>query len=190
MQRSAVVLMGASAGALDALSAILPSLPRGFRLPVLVVVHVPPDNDSILVQLFRERCQVDVREAADKEPIEPGIIYFAPPDYHLLVEPQGLLSLSSEEPVNYSRPAIDLLFETAADAYGPQTLGIVLTGASNDGASGLQRIVEAGGIALVQQPSAAHSPTMPQAALDACPGAQVMSLEQIASYLRQAGDAS
>lgn len=185
MRRCQAVVIGASAGALDALTSILPSLPRGLALPILIVVHLPPENDSMLVSLFSERCKLDVREAGDKEPIEPGVIYFAPPDYHLLVEPQRQLSLSSEEPVNYSRPSIDVLFETAADAYGPELLGIVLSGASNDGASGLKRVIAAGGVGLVQQPQTAHSAIMPQAALDACPDAHAMTLEQMVDYLRQ-----
>jgi two-component system chemotaxis response regulator CheB len=186
-QRYHAVVIGASAGALDALSVILPALPQGFVLPVLVVVHVPPDNDSIMVQLFRDRCQLAVCEGEDKELIEPGVIYFAPPDYHLMVESPGQLSLSSEEPVNYSRPAIDMLFETAADVYGPSLLGVVLTGASSDGAQGLRRIIDAGGVGLVQLPNTAHSSAMPQAALEACPTAQAMTLEQIADYLCQVG---
>jgi len=126
---------------------------------------------------------VDVREAEDKEPLEAGTVYFAPPDYHLLVELDRRLSLSSEEPVLYSRPSIDVLFESAADAYGSGLVGVVLTGANSDGARGLRAVRDAGGVALVQRPDQAQVAAMPQAALDACPGAVPLSLDEIASFL-------
>ncbi len=179
------VVIGASAGALEALSVILPSLPAEFRLPVMVVVHVPPNRRSMLADLFRAKCQIPVQEADDKEPISPGTIYFAPPDYHLLIEVDKSLSLSSDEPVLFSRPSIDVLFETAADAYGPALIGIVLTGANHDGAHGLTAIVEAGGIGLVQSPVGAFAATMPEAAIAACPSAQVIPLDALAAYLRE-----
>jgi len=179
------VVMGASAGAVEALTAILPKLSRTFPLPIMVVVHLPADKKSFMAELFRAKCPITVREADDKEPIEKGTVYFAPPDYHLLVETNHSLSLSSEEPVLYSRPSIDLLFETAADAYGKGLLGVILTGANSDGAKGLKAVVKAGGTAIVQEPQGASSPTMPKAALQACPDALVMSLEQIANYLQE-----
>ena len=185
--RAEAVVIGASAGAVDALSAILPALPAGYPLPVVVVVHVPPDKKSVMAELFRNKCRVDVREAEDKEPLAPGTVYFAPPDYHLLVEPDRRLSLSSEEPVHYSRPAIDVLFETAADAFGPAAVGVLLTGASADGARGLRAICAVGGAAVVQHPDEAAVPTMPRAGIAACPQAAVMNLEQIAAHLRDLG---
>jgi two-component system chemotaxis response regulator CheB len=124
-----------------------------------------------------------VVEAEDKQAIEAGTVYVAPPGYHLLVEKDRSLSLSNEEEVHYSRPSIDVLFESAADAYGDKLVGIVLTGANDDGAAGLRAVVEAGGTAIVQQPALAYSPVMPQAALRACPAAQVMSLDMIATWL-------
>jgi two-component system, chemotaxis family, protein-glutamate methylesterase/glutaminase len=181
-----VIVIGASAGALEALSVLLPPLPADFRLPVLVVVHVPPDKKSVLVELFRHKCRVAVHEAEDKESIQSGNIYFAPADYHLLVEKNGTLSLSSDEPVLYSRPSIDVLFESAADAYGPDLIGVVLTGANEDGAGGMKAIVDAGGIAIVQCPDDAFSPAMPRAALAACPTAEVLSLAMIAARLQEA----
>ena len=154
--------------------------------PILVVVHLPPDKKSILAELLQAKCRLQVKEAEDKEPMQPGTIYIAPPDYHLLVEPDGRLSLSSEEQVLFSRPSIDVLFETAADAYGAQVLGIILTGANHDGARGLATICKAGGGALVQQPTGAYATAMPQAALQACPQAQVLTLHNITHYLQQA----
>lgn len=178
------VVMGASAGAVEALSTILPSLPAGFGLPIVVVVHVPPDRRSIMADLFRAKCQIAVREAEDKEPLAAGTVYFAPPDYHLLIEVDRSLSLSNDEPVLYSRPSIDVLFESAADAYGPELIAIVLTGANHDGARGLRTVVDAGGTAIVQNPDDAFASAMPEAALAMCPGAHVMQLPAIADYLR------
>ncbi|KAA3506445.1 chemotaxis protein CheB [Agrobacterium vitis] len=179
------IVIGASAGALEALSAILPVLPRDFRLPIIVVVHVPPDKRSVMAELFQAKCQLSAREAEDKEPLAGGTIYFAPPDYHLLLEADRSLALSSDEPVLFSRPSIDVLFESAADAYGPALIAIVLTGANSDGAKGLQAVVDAGGAALVQDPADAFASAMPEAAIQLCPSARVLSLDAIAEYLRE-----
>lgn len=185
--RAEAVVIGASAGAVDALSALLPGLPKEYPVPVLVVVHLPADKKSALAELFRGKCAVDVREADDKEPLTPGAVYFAPPDYHLLVEPDRRLSLSSEEPVNFSRPSVDVLFESAADAFGAALVGVVLTGANADGARGLRAVLAAGGTGLVQDPDTAAAQAMPRAALAAAPGAQALPLEQIAARLRALG---
>ncbi len=181
--RPQAVVIGASAGAIQALSRILPELPADFPAPVLIVVHVPADRANILAPLFTPRCRMLVREAEDKEPALPGTIYFAPADYHLLVEADGTLSLSTDEPVLYSRPSIDVLFESAADAFGSALIGIVLTGASADGAAGLKAICSAGGLALVEEPRTAQVDTMPLAALAACPAARALSLDAIAEFL-------
>ena len=181
------VVIGASAGALDVLSNLLPGLPADYRLPILIVVHLPPDKTSLFAQLLRARCAIRVREAEDKEPIEPGVAYFAPPDYHLLVEQDKRLSLSDDEPVLFSRPSIDVLFESAADAYGDGLIGVVLTGANSDGANGLKAVVEAGGVAVVQSPKGAYAVAMPEAAIAACPDARVLPVNEIAAYLREVG---
>jgi two-component system chemotaxis response regulator CheB len=181
------VVIGASAGALDVLSNLLPGLPADYRLPILIVVHMPPDKTSLFAQLLRARCAIRVREAEDKEPIEPGVAYFAPPDYHLLVEQDKRLSLSDDEPVLFSRPSIDVLFESAADAYGGGLIGVVLTGANNDGANGLRAVVDAGGVAVVQEPGGAYASAMPRAAIAACPDARVLPVNEIAAYLREVG---
>ena len=163
------VAIGGSAGAVQALLHILPSLPTGYPLPVLIVVHIPPDRGNALVPLFQARCRVGVKEAEDKEPTIAGVVYFAPSDYHLLVEADGSLSLSSDELVNHSRPSIDVLFESCADAFGPALAGVMLTGANHDGAQGLKAVIDAGGVAVVEDPVGAYAPTMPAAALHACP---------------------
>lgn len=178
------IVIGASAGAVEALSRLLPPLPASFPLPILIVVHLPADKKSVMADLFRAKCHMQVHEAEDKQAIEPGTIYFAPSDYHILVEKNGTISLSSEEPVLFSRPSIDILFETAADAYGETLIGIILTGANNDGAEGLRAVMASGGQALVQSPALAHARYMPEFALKACPTAQSMSIEGMVSYLQ------
>lgn len=182
--RKAIVI-GASAGALEALSTILPSLPTDYPLPIFVVVHIPPDKKSILAELFKAKCRMNVVEVEDKEPIFPGTIYFAPPDYHLLVENDQTLSLSSDEPVLFSRPSIDVLFESAADVYGRQLTGIILTGANQDGAKGMKAIAEAGGEAIVQEPGEAFQAAMPEGAIASTPDARIMSLGSITAYLEE-----
>ncbi|MCW5758680.1 MAG: chemotaxis protein CheB [Phenylobacterium sp.] len=183
------VAIGGSAGAVQALLKILPALPADYPHPVLVVVHVPAGRDNALVPLFQARAKVAVKEAEDKEPAQPGFVYFAPADYHLLVEADETLSLSSDEPVNMSRPAIDVLFESAADAFGARLTAVVLTGANADGAEGLRAVVAAGGEALVEDPADAYAPAMPEAALNTGRGARCMSLEAIASHLLKLGTA-
>jgi two-component system, chemotaxis family, protein-glutamate methylesterase/glutaminase len=178
------IVIGASAGAFEALSAILPTLPASFRPAVMVVVHMPQDRKSMMAELLQGRCRLKVREAEDKEPICNGTVYVAPPDYHLLVEMDKYLSLSNDDPILYSRPAIDVLFESAADAYGSSLVAIILTGANQDGANGMKAVVDAGGFAIVQRPEEAFAPAMPEAALAACPNARVLSLKEIATWLQ------
>jgi two-component system chemotaxis response regulator CheB len=184
--RSTAVVIGASAGALEALSVILPVLPADFGRAILVVVHLPPDRKSLLAELLGDTCRLRVREAEDKEPIVANTVYLAPPDYHLLVETDRYLSLSNEEPVHFSRPSIDILFTTAAAAFKSDLIGIILSGANQDGAEGLRAVELAGGLALVQRPDLASSPEMPQAALAACSNARALSLDGIAAVLCEA----
>ena len=178
------IVIGTSAGGVDALSQLLPALPAELRLSVFIVLHLPRERPSLLVEIFSDRCALPVREAEDKEPPAPGTVYFAPPDYHLLVEPGPQLALSIDEPVNFSRPSIDVLFESAAEIYGPTLLGIILTGASDDGARGLEAVHLAGGVTVVQQPQTAQVPLMTESALRRSPVDLVLPLEQIADLLR------
>lgn len=182
------IAIGASAGAVEALLVILPALPIDTP-SVLVTVHIPPDRTNTLVPLLQARCAVRIKEAEDKETAQAGTVYFAPPDYHLLVERDGSLALSSDELVNYSRPSIDVLFETAADAWGSGLIGVILTGANHDGARGLQAVARCGGDAVVQDPRSAVAATMPEAALAACPDARILPLTAIIHHLidRNAG---
>lgn len=178
------VVIGASAGAVEALLRILPELPENYPLPLLIVVHLPPDRESTLATLLDARCRITVKEAEDKEPIRPGTAYLAPPDYHLLVEPELVLSLSVEDPVLYSRPSIDVLFDSAAAVYGTGLAGVILTGANSDGSRGLRAVRAGGGLTLVQLPETADSPMMPESALMACPAARTLPLQGIADALK------
>jgi two-component system, chemotaxis family, protein-glutamate methylesterase/glutaminase len=177
------VVIGTSAGGIDALSVILPALPPGLHAAVFIVLHLPRERPSLLVDIFAPRCVVPVREAEDKQPVERGVVYFAPPDYHLLVDTGPRIALSADDPVNFSRPSIDVLFESAADVYGERLLGIILTGASQDGAVGLEAVRRAGGATVVQQPSSAQAPMMTESALKRGPVDRVLPLEQIADLL-------
>ncbi len=177
------VVIGTSAGGLQALKTLLPSLPATFPCPLMIVQHMSPHSDNYMVRMLDGLSAIRVKEADEKEPIVPGTAYIAPPDYHLLVEEDFTLSLSMEEKVNYSRPSIDVLFETAADAYGPYLLGIVLTGANADGADGLAYIKKKGGYIVVQQPADAESPAMPRAAIEKAVPHKVLTLSEIISFL-------
>ena len=177
------IVIGCSAGGVEALAELLPALPVTFRPTVLIVLHLPRERPSLLVQIFEKRCARPVREAEDKEPIEPGTIYFAPPDYHLLVEKDRQIALSADEPVHFSRPSIDVLFESAADVYGERLLGIILTGGNEDGAAGLHAVHQAGGVTVVQQPDSAQVPLMVVSALQRGPADFVLPLPEIAQLL-------
>jgi len=177
------IVIGGSAGSVEALTAILPALQPTCGIAVFVVMHLPRERPSLLVNIFAPKCQLRVVEAQDKEPVEPGTIYFGPPDYHLLIDQGPRLALDAGELVNFSRPSIDLLFESAADAYAERLLGIVLSGANGDGAAGLSAVHGAGGLTLVQSPSTAVARTMPEAALFAVPAAASLAPDRICALL-------
>ena len=178
-----LVAIGASWGGLQAVERVLGALPADFGAAVVIAQHRQADADlSRLEQLLGAHCLLDVVEAEDKQPLVPGSVIVAPADYHLLVE-RGSVALSVDPPLNYSRPSIDVLFTSAADAYAERVAGVVLTGANADGADGLARIASRGGPAIVQDPATAERREMPDAALAATPGAKVMALEQIAALL-------
>jgi len=176
-----IVVIGVSAGGLQALRTLVSGLPGDFRIPVVVVQHRSKDSE-LLCDLLQDCTRLAVSEATDKEAIEPGHVCIAPPDYHLLVEP-GFVSLSTDEPVRFSRPSIDVTFESTADAYGARTVGLVMTGANSDGSRGLRRIVDVGGRAIVQDPATAEVRVMPSAALRAVPEAAVVPLDRMAAHL-------
>ncbi|MBY0409578.1 MAG: chemotaxis protein CheB, partial [Burkholderiaceae bacterium] len=156
------IVVGGSSGGIDALMRLLPALPLTLNAAILVVMHLQRDRRSLLAQIFRQRCALTLREAQDQMPIAAGTVYFAPPDYHLLVDVGPRLALSIEAPVHFSRPSIDVLFESAADHYGKRLVGILLSGANDDGARGMQAVEAAGGLVVVQTPADASMPVMPQ----------------------------
>ena len=179
-----IVVVGTSWGGLNALRELVGKLPADFRVPAVLVQHRHRQSDHLLSTFLQERTPLTVAEVEDKMPIEPGMLFVAPADYHLLID-RGFFALSTDPPVRYSRPSIDVTFYSAADAYGARTIGVVLTGANADGSRGLRRIFDRDGLALVQDPSTAESPTMPSAAIRCVPGARVQSISQIAATLAE-----
>ncbi|WP_338794335.1 chemotaxis protein CheB [Pseudomonas sp. AE27] len=165
MKGTDAIVVGASAGGVSALLTVFAALPADYAIALLCVLHLPDDRHSQLAEVFSRRLQRPVQEARDKESVVPGMIYVAGPGYHLSVERDRSLSLSQEARVHFSRPSIDILFESAADAYGDGLVGVLLTGANEDGARGLARIKEHGGTTLIQDPHEAQVAVMPEAAL-------------------------
>ena len=164
-----LIVIGGSAGAIEVLSRILTPLDTGLRPAVAIVIHLPPEGPSVLHEIFSGPTSPPMKLAEDKEPIVPGTVYFATPDYHLLVESGRTFALSQDERVHFSRPAVDVLFESAAEAYGPRLMGIILSGANSDGAAGLRAVKDAGGTTVVQALESAEMIAMPAAALQAVP---------------------
>jgi len=161
---------------------LLGGLPGDFGLPIVIVQHRGKDSDRLLTELLQDTTEMRVCEVEDKEPLVPGTVHIAPANYHVLID-AGYLSLTVEEPVRFSRPSIDVMLSSAADTYGAGAIGVVLTGANEDGAQGLSHIVKRGGRALVQDPRSAEIPIMPAAALKAVPSAEVLPLDALAPRL-------
>lgn len=179
-----LIVIGGSAGAIEVLQDILERLPGALGPATAVVIHLPPEGPNLLTEIFR-RPGLRVKLAEDKEPIVGGTIYFAAPDYHLLVEKSRTFALSLDDRVHYSRPAIDVLFETAAEAYGDRLLAVVLSGANTDGAAGLEAVAAAGGVTVVQSLDSAGVIAMPAAALERVPGSIEADAAQLAGLLRE-----
>ncbi len=179
------VVIGASAGGIKALSSLLAPLPREFSLPIIIVQHLHPHSESYLSHILSTKSELHIKQADEKESLCAGSVYIAPPNYHLLVEEDHTLSLSLDTWVNYSRPSIDVLFETAAYAYRDKLIGIVLTGANYDGSQGLKKIKDFGGYAIVQEPSSAEVDVMPNAAIEATTVDKVLPPNEIGIYLLQ-----
>jgi len=183
-----VIMIGGSAGALEALLAILPELPAAFTVPIVVVLHLPPAQPSLLPDVLSRACRRRVAEIEDKMALLPQTIHVAPPNYHVLLERDRTIALSVDPPVHFSRPSIDVAFDAAADSFGRTAAGVLLSGASEDGARGLARIHRAGGPALIQDPASARHPEMPAAAVRwVGPGAQVHLLPELASAVSALG---
>ena len=184
----AAVVIGASAGGTAPLSAILQALPANYSLPVIVVQHLHPQQEGPAIFYKSKCCQINLKEAAEKEALLAGWVYFAPPNYHLLVEDDRTFALSVDPKVNYSRPSIDVLFESASEVYGALLVGVVLSGANEDGANGLKAIQDRGGLAVVQDPASAEMPYMPQAALAVVQADYTLLPEQIGALLCKIGE--
>ena len=181
------VVIGASAGGVDALFRLFGGLPADFALPLVAVLHLPESHDSQLVDLFARRLAIAVAEARDKAPLEPGTLYFAAAGYHLSIEQDRTFALSREAPRNFSRPSIDILFDSAADAYRDTLAGVLLTGANQDGAQGLAHIQREGGLSIVQDPAEAAVATMPEAAIALHAPDYILSLREIHALLTRMG---
>lgn len=181
------IVMGVSAGGLATLTAILKGLPDDFPLPVIITQHRSREERTLLEEVLQARCTIRVRQAEEKERIAGGSVYFAPPDYHLLIGEDKSFVLNSDELVNFSRPSIDLLFESAAEAYEDRLVGIILTGASKDGAEGIRAIDRAGGYTIAQDPSEAAYPLMPRAAIATGSVRSILTSDEIGRLLLHIG---
>jgi two-component system chemotaxis response regulator CheB len=179
------IVKGASAGGLAALTTLLPNISENIGLPILIVQHLSPDSDDFLATHFNKICSLAVKEAEDKETIVNNTIYFAPANYHLMVEQDKTIALSTAEQVQFSRPAIDVLFETAAEAYVDGLVGIILTGANSDGTRGIQRIRQLNGFVIAQSPGTAEVDTMPLSAINQAGVDKILDLQEIAPYINQ-----
>jgi len=178
-------VIGVSAGGLAALTAILPELSSPLGMPILIVQHLSPDSDNFLATHFNKLCSLEVKEALDKETIADNTIYFAPANYHLLVERDKTIALSTAERVQYSRPSIDVLFETAAEAYLDRLICIILTGANSDGTRGILRIRQLSGLVIAQSPESAKVDVMPRSAINRAGVDKILDLREIAPYINQ-----
>lgn len=181
------IVIGTSAGGLSALTTLLSALPEDFSLPVIIVQHRSKDEPTLLEEVLSFKCRIRILQADEKQKILAGTVYFAPGDYHLLIEQDRTFSLSFEPPVNYSRPSIDVLFESAALVYQRKLLAIILTGASTDGADGIRMIRKMGGTTIAQKPHTAAHKTMPQAAVNTGCIQHILELEEITKFLLCAG---
>lgn len=181
--KPAAIVMGLSAGGMNALNVIFSMIPAYFSIPIIIVQHVGPRSNGEWIAILNNQSPLIIKEADEKEEIKPGFVYFAPPNYHLLVEKNQTLSLTIDERVNYARPSIDVLFETAAETYTNRLVGVVLTGSNSDGAKGMKKIQEMGGITIVQDPTTADSPSMPAAVIASILPNHILPLKDIIQLL-------
>jgi two-component system chemotaxis response regulator CheB len=181
--RYEAIVIGISSGGMNLLKIMFSSLPTDFNTPIIIVQHVGANSNSHWIKLLNEKSNLNLKEADEKEKIENGTVYFAPPNYHLLIEKDRTFSLTIDERVNFARPSIDVLFESAAEAYKNTLIGIVLTGSNNDGNQGIKRIKECGGLIIIQDPTTAESPYMPSSALTVVESDHILSIENIIALL-------
>jgi two-component system chemotaxis response regulator CheB len=177
------IVMGASSGGMNALKLLFSALPVDFSIPIIIVQHISPRSDNHWIKLLNNNSKLYLKEADEKENIEQGKVYIAPPNYHLMIESNKTFSLTIDERVNYSRPSIDVLFESAAEAYKNKLIGVILTGSNNDGTKGIKRIKEYGGLIIAQDPETAESSYMPASAIAAIQPDYILALENIIELL-------
>lgn len=177
------VVIGSSAGGIKALTQILSTLPENFPLPIVIVQHLHPQSNNYISQILANKCKLTVRQAEEKESISPGIVYLAPPAYHLLIEEDRSFSLSLDAPVKYARPSVDVLFETAMYAYRQHLIAVILTGANSDGCDGVRKIKSQGGYIIVQDPKTAEAETMPDSAIKCAKVDKILHLDDIGAHL-------
>lgn len=183
-----LIVIGGSSGSLEVIMKILPALKRGFSIPILLVLHRNSSSDSALTELLASISHLSVKEMDDKEQLLPGNIYIAPPDYHALVEPDGMLSLDVSERVHFCRPSIDVSLSSAAQAYADGVVAIILSGANSDGAAGIQQVHEAGGFTIAQDPGEAAVSYMPEQAISTNAVDRVLSTKEMVEYLNGLGN--
>lgn len=181
--RYEAIVIGVSSGGLKALKLIFSALPSGFATPIIVVQHIGPRSENSWIKLLNGSCIIPIKEADEKEKVVSGNIYIAPSNYHLLIEKDRSFSLTIDERVNFARPSIDVLFESAAEAYKEKLIGIILTGANSDGTKGVKRIKECGGLVIVQDPATAESSYMPASAIAAIQPDHILELDHIGELL-------
>lgn len=177
------IVIGVSSGGMNAMKILFSALPLEFNIPIVIVQHISPRSDNQWIKLLNDKSKLHIKEADEKEKIEPGNIYIAPPNYHLLIERDKTFSFTIDERVNFARPSIDVLFESAAEVYTNKLIGVVLTGSNNDGTKGIKRIKECGGLAIIQDPETAESSYMPASAIAAIKPDYILSLEEITALL-------
>jgi len=177
------IVIGVSSGGMTALKFIFSTLPADFSIPIIIVQHVSARSDNEWIGLLNSKSNLTIKEADEKDKIETGNVYIAPANYHLLIENDKTFSLTIDEHVNFARPSIDVLFESAAEAYKDRLIGVVLTGSNNDGAKGIKRIKELGGMVIIQDPETAESSTMPESAIAVVQPDYILSLEEIVQLL-------
>ncbi len=182
---SEAIVIGVSAGGMDALRAIIPNLPETLKVPIIIVQHLHPHSDNFLIRDLGRKTEYAVSQVDEKEVVLPGHIYFAPANYHLLIEHNRTFSLSVCDSVSYSRPSIDVLFETAAEVYQDKLVGVILTGANKDGSEGVRKIKRFGGTVIVQDPETAEADMMPKSAIQTTNIDFVLPLKDIAGFLKK-----
>ena len=177
------IVIGVSSGGLKAMKVMFSCLPKEFNTPIIIVQHIGSQSENLWISLLNDKSNLYIKEADEKESIEQGKVYIAPPNYHLLIERDKTFSLTIDERVNYARPSIDVLFESAAEAYKSKLIGVILTGSNNDGTNGLKRIKEYGGLTIVQDPATAESSYMPASAMAVVQMDYILTLENIIKLL-------